>query len=158
MKKLMLLMLFLGCAAATAQSNCTMQNLAGTYVISYSGYLAMTGEEAPPPMYATIFGVASVGFDGTISGGATMNVIGYPSAEYVVPGELILNSDCTGTLELQPYPEGHPELAESETDRFVFDKKSHTMMLTIVSAGPGLSAAALGSWNQISPVPNAATW
>ena len=158
MKRLVLLTLFLGCAAATAQSTCTMKNLAGTYVISYSGYLAMTGEGAPPPMYATIFGVVSVGFDGTISGGATMNVIGYPSAEYVVPGEVILNSDCTGTFNLQPYITGHPELAEAEIDRFVFNKTSHTMMLTVVSAGEGLSTASLGTWNQISPVPNAATW
>ena len=158
MKRLVLLTLFLGSVAATAQSNCTMQNLAGTYAISYSGYLAYTFEGAPPPVYGTIFGVVSVGFDGTISGGATMNVIGYPSAEYAVPGQVILNADCTGTLNLQPYVKGFPESAETEIDRFVFNKTSHTMMLTVVSAGEGLSTASLGTWNQISPVPNAATW
>jgi hypothetical protein len=141
-----------------AQPRCSIMDLKGTYAVSYSGWVGAAVPGAPPPVYATIFGVVSIEYDGTISGGVTMTVAGVGATDYVVPGTVTPNDDCTGKLNLTPYPMGNPKAAGAETDRFVFDGATKTILLTIVSNANGIASAALGSWKQISPQPNAATW
>ena len=157
MKRLMLL-IPMALAAAMAQPRCSIMDLKGTYAVSYSGWVGVAMAGAPPPVYATIFGVVSIGYDSSINGGATLTVAGVGATDYVVPGTVTLNDDCTGKLNLTPYPKGNPKAAGNETDRFVFDMNTKTIMLTIVANANGVASASLGSWKQISPQPNAASW
>ncbi|MGA2271544.1 MAG: hypothetical protein ABSH44_24025 [Bryobacteraceae bacterium] len=156
MKRVILLVLVLS-AVAAAQTTCTLNSVAGTYAVSYIGWVTMVLPDAAPVMFSgTIVGVISIGWDGKLSGGAAVSGLG-PVADYDISGTAEIKSDCTGTLRMKSKPRAGGA-AEPETDRFVFISSDRTLFATVVDLGPGMYPAMAGTWKQISPVPNTATW
>jgi hypothetical protein len=158
-KRLMILLL-IAFAGAFAQTTCSMDMIAGTYVISVSGALTIVQPgQAPTTASGTIFGIVSISWDGTTSGAGTVSVMG-PPVDYEVLGTTQLNTNCTGTIQLKTRLKGSrgPYNAGTETDRFVFDAKSNTILTTIVDFGPTMFPACLGVWKRISPSPGASSW
>ena len=158
MKRAILLVLVLS-AVAAAQTTCTVGSVAGTYAVSYIGWISMAGPGgAMLTLPGTIVGVISIGYDGKLSGGGTTSVAGMgPPADYDIFGTAAVNADCTGTLKMQPKPRaGGP--AGTETDRFIFNPVDKSLFTTIVDLGPVTFPAISSIWKQISPVPKAAAW
>ncbi len=157
MKRLALLIPLL-CSAAAAQLNCTLHSIAGTYSVSYLGWLTMQqpgGTSVTLP--GTILGVVSIGYDGKLSGVTAVAGLG-PVVDYEVIGTTELKSDCTGTLRLQVRPKGSTRAYETEIDRFVIDPDAKTLLAIMSDLGPGVYPVVLGTWKRLSPVPNSANW
>ena len=156
MKRLILLML-VALAVASAQPNCSLQTLRGTYAVSYWGIIqVMQPGAAPAAVSGGIVGAISIGYDGTVSGAAAVSGMG-PVTDYEVGGTAQVNPDCTGKLSLKVRPKGTQQWG-TETDRFVFDPDTKTLLVIIVDLGPGVIPAVQGTWKQISSVPNTVSW
>jgi hypothetical protein len=158
MKRVILLVLVLS-AVAAAQTTCTLTSIAGTYAVSYIGWASMAGPGGTMlTLPGTIVGVISIGYDGKLSGGGTTSMAGMgPTADYDIFGTAEVNSDCTGTLKMKPKPRaGGP--AGTQTDRFVFNPVDRSLVTTTVDMGPVYYPTLVGTWKQVSVVPNAAAW
>ena len=161
MKRVILLILVLS-AVAAAQTTCTLTSIAGTYAVSYIGWASMAGPGGTMlTLPGTIVGVISIGYDGKLSGGGTTSMAGMgPAADWDISGTATVNSDCSGTLKMTPKPRaGGP--AGSQTDRFVFNSHDRSLLTTIVDLAQGqvvFYPAIVGTWKQVSAMPNAAAW
>ena len=155
MKRLILLIPVL-CAVAAAQVNCNMSALAGTYAVSYIGWVTMVQGTSSMTFPGTIVGVISIGHDGKLSGGGAVAGFG-PVTDYDISGTVELGSDCTGTLRMKSKPRAGGT-AEAEVDRFVFIPDDKMLFATIVDMGPAVYPAVIGTWKRITPVPNASNW
>ena len=156
MKRMILLILVLS-AVAAAQTTCTLSSVAGTYAVSYIGWVSMAVPGAAPVMFSgTIVGVMSIGYDGKLSGAAAVSGLG-PVADYDSSGTVEIKPDCTGTMRYKSKPRAGGA-AEPETDRFIFIPSDRSLFATVVDLGPGMYPAMAGTWKQISPVPNTAAW
>jgi hypothetical protein len=158
MKRVILLVLVLS-AMAAAQTTCTLSSIVGTYTVSYIGWVSMaTPGGTMVTLPGTIVGVISIGYGGGLSGGGTVSVAGMgPTADYDIFGTATVNSDCTGTLKMKPKPRaGGP--AGTQTDRFVFNPVDRSLVTTTVDMGPVYYPTLVGTWKQVSVVPNAAAW
>jgi hypothetical protein len=161
MKRVILLVLVLS-AMAAAQTTCTLSSIVGTYAVSYIGWVSLAqpgGTMVTLP--GTIVGVISIGYDGKLSGGGTTSMAGMgPAADWDISGTATVNSDCSGTLKMTPKPRaGGP--AGSQTDRFVFNSYDRSLLTTIVDLAQGqvvFYPAIVGTWKQVSAVPNTAAW
>ena len=158
MKRLIVLILMLS-AVAAAQVTCTLDWIRGTYAVSYIGWVSLAqpgGTMVTLP--GTIVGVISIGNGGGLSGGGTVSVAGMgPTADYDIFGTAAINSDCTGTLKMKPKPRaGGP--AGTQTDRFVFNPVDRSLVTTTVDMGPVYYPTLVGTWKQVSAVPNTAAW
>ncbi|SPE35304.1 exported hypothetical protein [Candidatus Sulfopaludibacter sp. SbA6] len=158
MKRIVLLMVVL-CAVAAAQPTCYTSSVAGTYVISYMGWLTMAVPGAAP-MTASggIFGVMSIDYDGTVSGTGAVSGLG-PVTDYVTSGTLTIKPDCTGAIKMTSKPKGTSGPAtEVEVDRFVFLPDVGEIHAVVWNMGPGVYPALLGTWKRMSRTPYAAQW
>jgi hypothetical protein len=158
MKRLIVLILMLS-AVAAAQVTCTLDWIRGTYAVSYIGWVSLAqpgGTMVTLP--GTIVGVISIGNGGGMSGGGTVSVAGMgPTADYDIFGTAAINSDCTGTLKMKPKPRaGGP--AGTQTDRFVFNPVDRSLVTTTVDMGPVYYPTLVGTWRQVSAVPDTAAW
>jgi len=158
MKRLIVLILMLS-AVAAAQVTCTLDWIRGTYAVSYIGWVSLAqpgGTMVTLP--GTIVGVISIGNGGGLSGGGTVSVAGMgPTADYDIFGTAAINSDCTGTLKMKPKPRaGGP--AGTQTDRFVFNPVDRSLVTTTVDMGPVYYPTLVGTWRQVSAVPDTAAW
>jgi hypothetical protein len=158
MKRLIVLILMLS-AVAAAQVTCTLDWIRGTYAVSYIGWVSLAqpgGTMVTLP--GTIVGVISIGNGGGLSGGGTVSVAGMgPTADYDIFGTAAINSDCTGTLKMKPKPRaGGP--AGTQTDRFVFNPVDRSLVTTTVDMGPVYYPTLVGTWKQVSAVPNTVAW
>ena len=115
------LLLALALIGGTAMAqNCNLSMMLGTYAVSYQGTLAAPQPAGPPAMLpGFILGVLSINYDGTISGGATINV-GGEMAEYEGTGTIELKRGCSGTITLRMGVKGIAGPPSEEVDRFVF--------------------------------------
>jgi hypothetical protein len=154
MKRVILTMLLL-CGVAVAQSNCTMETVRGTYAVSYLGWLTIEGLPAPIP--GVIFGVASIDWNGAISGVASVGGLG-PVTDYLVTGTAKVNPDCTGALTLSVQPKDKSTPPETEVDRIIVFPQDKEIRVVVSNLGAGVYPALLGTWKRMSPVPNAASW
>lgn len=149
MKRLMVTM-FLTCAAAIAQPQCSLEILRGTYIVSYTGFVTTPSGGT----YVTLFGVISIDpiHNPNVTGGVTVTGLG-PTAMFIpTSGTAQINPDCTGTLHL-----GYAGAAPTEVDQFIYDSETKSLLATSVQIAAG-NVASLGTWKKIFPMPNAATW
>ena len=111
MRRLILLTLAT-CAVLMGQTECSLQTLRGTYVISYAGVVTT----ASGSVQAAILGVASIDPSQAtnISGGITFTGFG-PTALFIpAVGVIQVNPDCTGTITI-----GNPATGQTEVDQFI---------------------------------------
>jgi len=107
--------------------------------------------------------VLSIGYDGTVSGGASVSGFG-PVMDAEVLGTAQINSDCTGKMSLKIRQKGTTTWTTAETDRFVAEISSSmftqevTLVITMVDLGKAMYPAVQGTWKRISPVPDAVSW
>jgi len=161
MKRLIVLILMLS-AVAAAQVTCTLDSIRGTYAVSYIGWVSLAqpgGTMVTLP--GTIVGVISIGYGGGLSGGGTTSMAGMgPTVDWDISGTATVNSDCSGTLKMTPKPRaGGP--AGTQTDRFVFNSHDRSLLTTIVDLAQGgqvFYPAIVGTWKQVSALPNVAAW
>jgi hypothetical protein len=149
MKRLILILL-LAATAALAQSECSLETVRGTYLVSYSGWVTTP----TATVYATILGVISIdpGKASHLSGGITF--AGFAPTPMFVPaaGTVQVNADCTGVVRI-----GNPATGASEIDQFYYSQADRKLTLIVNKIAIG-NISALGTWKQISPMPGAATW
>jgi hypothetical protein len=145
-----MLLMFAASAVAMAQPACSLQELRGTYAVSYTGFVTTASGAA----YVAILGVIWIDPSQipNISGGITFTGFG-PTAMFVpAAGTVQVNPDCTGTVTL-----GNPSTGQTEVDQFIYDRNTKSLLVTVIRIALG-NVAALGTWKQISPVPQTATW
>lgn len=164
-KSMLVLILLVSVGAAWAQtgnsSGIPTDNwigyLTGTYLISYQGsVLIPTGSGLPAELPGVMLGIISIDSKGNLSGSVT--VIGTQVEEFDIAGEVTLSGCCAGTVHLAPTSR-LTGIVESKYERFVFLYKEKELRTIMVDAGvPGVTPLILGTWKQMSPVPNAATY
>jgi hypothetical protein len=164
MKQLILLSLAM-CPALWAQQQCTAGDVRGTYAVAYdSGWALMPQQGSPLPLTipGVILGVISIGFDGTLTGGETVIIAG-TAADYDVSGDVKMNPDCTGTLQILTRLKGSSDKPAPVTERFValigLPGAQIEIRTTILKmAGSPVGAMGNGVWKRMSPTPRSANW
>jgi hypothetical protein len=162
MKRLMLLLLAL-CPVLAAQTQCLVDNVRGTYAVSYNGWALIPQQGSPLPLTVpgVILGVVSIGNDGTLTGGETVIIAGQ-AKEYEITGSVAINVDCTGTMRILTKVKGSSDKPATVIERFVAlragsqDLEIHTTILNSPDATVG--AMALGVWKRATLVPGSASW
>ena len=86
----------------TAQPNCSMENVVGTYALYYQGTVMMTTGSPPSATVSAVpaagVAIAAIDWQGTIGGSAVRSTGGQISKDSM-PGKMQLNADCTGTID-----------------------------------------------------------
>jgi hypothetical protein len=155
MKRIVLLVLVF-CCSALAQ--CTTDSVAGTYAVSYIGWVTMVMPDlSMETASGGIVGIISVKSDGTVAGKASVAGFG-PVTDYAVAGTVEIKSNCTGTIRLtgQSAAGGGPPMLE--VDRFVLLPPGNELLVIITDMGPGVYPAVIGTWKRMSFLPNFAAW
>ena len=156
MKKLILL-IPVAFAVASAQQTCSFDVLRGTYAVYEHGAMTVQMPAGPFTMSGGVVGVLSIGYDGRVSGFASVSGNG-PAKDFEGAGTAQINPDCTGTLTLKWRIKGTSAWILPETDRFVYDVDGKTLYLIVTDMGPGVTSTYQGTLKKISPIPNAASW
>jgi len=154
--KLTALLIPVLCGVAAAQT-CRIDTIVGTYLVSYTGTMAVMIPNAPPANYSgAIFGILSIGSDSKVTGAAAVAGLG-PVTDYEVAGRIEFKPDCTGTIWMTVAPKGSTA-TETEVDRFFFLRDTSELRVIVVDMGPGVYPALLGTWKRIAPYPDAVAW
>ena len=160
MKRLMLLTLAL-CPVLAAQQHCTLQQIRGTYAVSYDGWALLPQQGAPLPLTVpgVIMGVISIGYDDKLSGAETVIVAGQAMEYEITGGSVELNSDCTGTMRSLARVKGSGQEPAPIIERFiVLADKDEIRTTALNSPDASVGTMALGIWKRMSASPNSASW
>jgi hypothetical protein len=139
---------------------CGTWSLAGTYAVSYQGWLAtlLPGATAPVMLPGVNVGVVSIDSLGQFSGATTLALGGQLFDAELVGGSLNLNADCTtGTITIRVRPKGATGPISEETDRIVVFRELHEIQAMAYKTTMGVPMVS-GTWKRIAPVPNSAQW
>jgi hypothetical protein len=151
------------CPLLAAQPQWPVGTLRGTYAVSYDGWALMPQPGAPLPLTVpgVILGVVSIEHDGSLSGGETVIIAGQAVEYEITGGNVAINSDCTGTMQILVRVKGSGAKPVPIAERFIVLMRGlNNQIRTTVLNSPGAAVGAmgLGVWRRITPMPGSVSW
>lgn len=162
----LLLLLVAGTAAAQMPTpvftDCKVNQLQGTYVVSYQGWMLNPAPTPPVQFPAAIMGVLSVSSNGEVSGAVTVTVPSGRVTNEVLAGSVVeIEPDCTGTATFSCRRKGSTDTPTNEIHRFVYLRDTgefRVIMEDLERGGFHIVPMVLGSWRLMARTPGEAEW
>ena len=162
----LLLLLMAGTAAAQKPTpnfkECKINQIQGTYVAAYQGWMLNPAPTPPMQFPAAIMGVLSFSSSGEVSG--TVTAI-FPSGKVtneVLAGSVVdIKPDCTGTGTFSCRRKGSTDTPTNEIHRFVYLRDTgefQVIMEDLERGGVHIVPMVLGSWKLMARQSNEAEW
>ena len=126
-------------ALVAQPTNCTIDNVVGTYALAYQGTVMVPASGSQPSaVLAAGLGLLSINWQGTISGPAYATMGGKLSTS-TMAGTMRVNSDCTGSIDW----------GAGSTATFVIIDQGNELNSMMLTAG-GMGPVIYGTWKKIS--------
>lgn len=137
--------------ATVEPAQCSPADVHGVYASSYQGIQIGTppGATQPVAMPTVMVSVASIDYQGQISGGGTMSLAGDPVPFQVSQGTVTVNADCSAVTEMAL--DAGPLSNTGKGWMVVLDGGDELWSLPTESHSG--KTIAFGTWKRISPIP-----